>query len=134
MSDTPAFLDPGRPDVPNVVVPRGVTPFYLPDRPGNNRVDSFQNLLANPHVGLIFFVPGVDETLRVNGTASIFTDPDLLAGSEVLGRLPKTGLLIRVEEVFFHCAKALIRSKLWLPEAWRDTPAIDAGSFLEVMA
>lgn len=91
--------------------------LLLPDRPGNNRVDSFGNILSAPGVGLIFFVPGIDETLRVNGQASLLTDADALASSEVLGRVPKTGMLIRMDEAFFHCAKALKRSRLWDPAA-----------------
>ena len=91
--------------------------LLLPDRPGNNRVDSFGNILASPGVGLIFFVPGIDETLRVNGTARLMTDAGALAPSEVMGRMPKTGLLVDVQEAFFHCAKALKRSRLWDPAA-----------------
>ena len=91
--------------------------LLLPDRPGNNRVDSFGNILDVPGVGLIFFVPGIDETLRVNGQASLLTDEDALAPSEVNGRAPKTGLLVRVDEAFFHCGKALKRSRLWDPAA-----------------
>ena len=91
--------------------------LLLPDRPGNNRVDSFANILDAPGVGLIFFVPGIDETLRVNGTARLLTDSDALAGSSVGGRTPRTGLVIAVDEVFFHCAKALRRARLWDPTA-----------------
>ena len=80
-------------------------------------MDSFGNILTNPGVGLIFFVPGVDETLRVNGTAAVTTDGGLLAGSEVNGRVPKTGTIVTVQEIFFHCAKALKRSRLWDPSA-----------------
>lgn len=91
--------------------------LLLPDRPGNNRVDSFANVLDAPGVGLIFFVPGIDETLRVNGTARLLTDGKALAGSSVAGKTPRTGLVITVEEVFFHCAKALRRARLWDPAA-----------------
>lgn len=91
--------------------------LLLPDRPGNNRVDSFANILAAPGVGLIFFVPGIDETLRVNGTARLLTDADALAGSEVAGKTPRTGLVITIDEVFFHCAKALRRARLWAADA-----------------
>jgi uncharacterized protein len=87
--------------------------LLVPDRPGNNRVDSYGNVVANPGVGLIFLVPGIDETLRVNGTARVVTDPALLAQAEAQGKLPKAGLLIDVHEVFFHCGKALKRAKLW---------------------
>ena len=89
--------------------------LLLPDRLGNNRVDSFANILTAPGVGLIFFVPGIDETLRVNGTARLLTDGDALAGSSVSGKTPRTGLVVAVEEAFFHCAKALRRARLWDP-------------------
>ena len=91
--------------------------LLLPDRPGNNRVDSFGNVLSAPGVGLIFFVPGIDETLRVNGTARLLTEAEALAGLEVNGKAPRTGLVIHVEEAFFHCAKALRRARLWDPAA-----------------
>jgi PPOX class probable FMN-dependent enzyme len=89
--------------------------LILPDRPGNNRVDSYANLLSRSGVGLIFFVPGIDETLRVNGRAELLTGAHGLAGLEVNGKAPRTGLVIRVEEAFFHCAKALRRARLWDP-------------------
>ncbi len=91
--------------------------LLLPDRRGNNRVDSFGNILDAPGVGLIFFVPGIDETLRVNGTARLLTDAEALAGSSIAGKAPRTGLLIAVDEAFFHCAKALRRARLWDPAA-----------------
>ncbi len=97
--------------------------LLIPDRPGNNRVDSFRNILANPAVGLVFFVPGIDETLRVSGTARLSTDADLLAASEVQGRVPKTGLVVEIGTVMFHCAKALRRSRLWDPAAQIDRSA-----------
>lgn len=89
----------------------------IPDRPGNNRLDSMENLLANPAVGLIFFIPGVNETLRVNGVAEIRDDEALLRRFEVNGKLPKTVYVVTVREAYVHCAKALMRSKLWSPEA-----------------
>ncbi len=105
--------------------PRGDAPGFvkiiddhtllLPDRPGNRRIDSLQNIVEHPGVGLIFFVPGIDETVRVNGTARIVTDADLLADVAAQGKIPTTGLLITVAEAYYHCAKALIRSKLWHP-------------------
>jgi PPOX class probable FMN-dependent enzyme len=102
-----------RGDAPGFVQVLDDTTLLLPDRPGNNRVDSYGNVLANPGVGLIFLVPGIDETLRVNGTARVVTDTALLAPAEAQGKLPKAGLLIDVQEVFFHCGKALKRAKLW---------------------
>lgn len=108
------------------VSPRGDTPgfvrvldertLFLPDRLGNNRIDSLRNVLQNPHVGLLFLVPGVTETLRVNGLARVVVQSELLTQCAVNGRTPKSGLLIEVREAFLQCAKALIRSKLWSGE------------------
>lgn len=85
----------------------------LPDRPGNNRIDGFRNLLKEPRIGLLFLIPGVGETLRVNGRAAISVDPELLASFAVNGKLPRCVLLVHVETIFFHCSKAIVRSKLW---------------------
>jgi PPOX class probable FMN-dependent enzyme len=90
--------------------------LLIPDRLGNNRVDTLGNLLARPGIGLIFFVPGINETLRVNGRAKITTDPELLEPLAVNGKIPRSGILISAEEVYFHCGKALIRSDLWNPD------------------
>lgn len=87
--------------------------LLIPDRPGNNRLDTLSNLMANDGVGLLFLVPGVCETLRVNGRGRVVTEQDLLAPTAVRGRLPATGILVAVEEVYLHCAKALVRSRLW---------------------
>jgi PPOX class probable FMN-dependent enzyme len=106
-----------RGDRPGFVVAPDDRTLLLPDRPGNNRLDSLQNILDNPGVGLLFLVPGVDETLRVNGRAEIHEDPELLAQFAVDGRLPKTVLRIAVAEAYLHCAKALMRSSLWDPAA-----------------
>lgn len=91
--------------------------LLIPDRRGNNRVDSYGNVLSAPGVGLIFFVPGINETLRVNGQARMTTEPALLQPLAMQDKVPKLGLIVAVEEAFFHCGKALIRSKLWAPEA-----------------
>ncbi|TMJ42885.1 MAG: pyridoxamine 5'-phosphate oxidase family protein [Alphaproteobacteria bacterium] len=85
--------------------------LIIPDRPGNNRVDTMQNIIANPQVGILFLIPGIDDTLRVNGKAEIIDDPQELAPAAVNGRPPKLGIRVKVEEVFFHCAKAFRRSK-----------------------
>lgn len=85
----------------------------IPDRPGNNRLDTLTNLLANPQVGLLFLIPGVDETLRVNGIGRTVTDSDLLARCTVNSKPPKSGLLVEVREAYLHCGKALIRARLW---------------------
>jgi uncharacterized protein len=92
------------------------THLLIPDRLGNNRVDTLGNLLARPGIGLIFFVPGINETLRVNGRAQVTTDPALLEPLAVNGKVPRSGILVSAEEVYFHCGKALIRSDLWNPE------------------
>jgi PPOX class probable FMN-dependent enzyme len=88
----------------------------IPDRLGNNRTDTLANLLQRPGVGLIFFVPGINETLRVNGRARVTTDPDLLGAMAVNGKVPRSAILIDAEEIYFHCGKALIRSDLWNPD------------------
>lgn len=106
-----------RGDAPGFVQVLDDATLLIPDRRGNNRVDSFGNVLDNPGVGLIFFVPGINETLRVNGRARIVTDADLLAPLTAQGKTPTTGLHVTVEEAFFHCAKALMRSKLWAAES-----------------
>lgn len=92
----------------------------IPDRPGNNRLDTLSNIVANPNVGLIFMVPGYDETFRVNGTAQITRDPEILAQMVVQERLPRVAIVVKMVEGYFHCAKAFRRSKLWDPDARRD--------------
>lgn len=92
----------------------------IPDRPGNNRLDTLTNVLANPNVGLLFMVPGFDDTLRVNGQASLTTDPDLLRSMAINDRVPTLAITVLVAEVFLHCAKAFRRSRLWDPEARQD--------------
>ncbi len=92
----------------------------IPDRPGNNRLDTMSNIVANPNVGLIFLIPGFDDTLRINGKATITADPALLARAAVNGREPKVLIRVAVEEAFLHCAKAFKRSRLWDPAARID--------------
>jgi len=92
----------------------------IPDRPGNNRLDSLVNILANPSVGLLFIIPGFDDTLRVNGQASLVTDPVLLDSMAVNDRAPSLAIVVRVSEVFLHCAKAFRRSQLWNPAQFQD--------------
>lgn len=92
----------------------------IPDRPGNNRLDSLSNIIADPNVGLLFIIPGFDETLRVNGQASLTTDPKLLETMSVRDRAPKLAIVIKVDEVFMHCAKAFRRAHLWDPEHFQN--------------
>jgi PPOX class probable FMN-dependent enzyme len=87
--------------------------IIIPDRRGNNRMDSLQNILDNPNVGLLFMIPGVNETLRVNGTAEITVDPEVLQLFVLNGKAPTSAIVVHVEEAYLHCAKALIRSRLW---------------------
>jgi uncharacterized protein len=94
--------------------------LLLPDRPGNNRLDSLTNLTERPDVGLIFMIPGVDETLRVNGVAELRTDPRLAQRFQVSRRPPAIVLRITVRQAYLHCAKALMRSRLWDPDARID--------------
>jgi PPOX class probable FMN-dependent enzyme len=88
----------------------------IPDRPGNRLADSLRNILANPHVGLLFMIPGVDDTFRINGRATLVTDEELLAASTVDGKAPKLGILVEIDECYTQCSKALIRSDLWNPK------------------
>jgi len=85
----------------------------LPDRPGNNRIDGFRNILRDPRIALLFLIPGIGETLRVNGRASISIDPELMQSFAVNGKLPRCVLVVHVESIYFHCSKAIVRSKLW---------------------
>jgi uncharacterized protein len=85
----------------------------LPDRPGNNRLDGFRNIVRDPRIALLFLIPGVSETLRVNGRAAISVDPELMQSFAVNGKLPRCVLIVHVETIYFHCAKAIVRSKLW---------------------
>jgi PPOX class probable FMN-dependent enzyme len=105
--------------------PRGDAPGFvrvvdertlaLPDRIGNNRLDSLRNIIAEPRLALLFIIPGVGESLRVNGRGRIVNDPEWLDSFAVEGKLPRTVLLIDIDSVYFHCSKALVRSKLWDP-------------------
>jgi len=104
-----------RGDAPGFVVVEDEKTLLIPDRRGNNRVDSMRNIIANPRVALLFLVPGVGETLRVNGRAEIRTDPALLERFSVEGKPPRSVLVVRVETVFFQCARAIFRAKLWDP-------------------
>jgi PPOX class probable FMN-dependent enzyme len=102
---------------PGFVTVAGPNDLLLPDRAGNNRIDSFQNVVAGSgHLQLIFFVPGIDETLRISGRGSVSAEPALLATMQEFGRPPRAVLRVAVSEAYFHCGKALLRSKLWTGE------------------
>lgn len=96
----------------------------IPDRRGNRRVDGHRNILENPHIGLIFIIPNVDETLRVNGRAFISADPNLLASMAMDGKAPNLAIVVEIDEVYMHCARAFLRSGLWQPEQWPDPETV----------
>lgn len=97
------------------------TTIAIPERPGNKRVDGYRNVLERPHVGTLFLIPGRGDTLRINGTARILADADYFDAMTVKGKRPILALEIDVEEVFFHCAKAFLRSDAWDPSTWNPT-------------
>ena len=101
--------------------------LLIPERPGNRLADSLRNILANPHVGLLFIVPGATDTLRVNGRATITTDAALLAPSSVEGKPPRLGVLVDIDEAYTQCSKALLRSHLWDPERFVDPASMPTG-------
>ncbi|HWK46403.1 MAG TPA: pyridoxamine 5'-phosphate oxidase family protein [Stellaceae bacterium] len=105
-----------RGDAPGFVAVLDDTTLLVPDRLGNNRVDTWLNVVRNPAVGLLFLLPGVNETLRVNGRGRPVTDPALLTPLAAQGKVPKIGLLVEVDAVYLQCAKALVRSELWNPD------------------
>lgn len=135
----------GRPDGGLDVSPRGDPAGFvrildertllLPDRPGNKLADSLTNLLADDRIALLFLVPGVNDTFRVNGRARIVDDPELLAASEVEGKAPLLGILVEVEEAYTQCPKALLRSELWNPERHIERSELpSSGAILRAVA
>lgn len=94
--------------------------LVLADRPGNKLIDSFRNIVDNPHAGLLFLVPGMNETLRVNGRATLVADAPYFDQLVVKGKRPRLAVVVEVEELYMHCAKAFLRSSLWQPETWPE--------------
>jgi PPOX class probable FMN-dependent enzyme len=107
-----------RGDAPGFVRVLDANTLAIPDRPGNQRFDTFRNLFENPKVGLIFLIPGKRETLRVSGSGELVRDSALLESMSAQGKVPALALIVRVEEAFMHCAKCMVRSKLWQPDEW----------------
>lgn len=101
--------------------------LLLPERPGNRIADTLRNMLANPHIGLLFIVPGVTDTFRVNGRARITVDEALLAPCAVEGKLPRLGILVDIDEAYTQCSKAFLRSHLWDPERFVDPATMPTG-------
>ena len=109
--------------------------LLIPERPGNRIADTLTNVLATGRIALLFLVPGIGETFRVNGTATVVDDADLLAGSDVEGKAPKLGLLVTVEEAYTQCSKALIRSDLWNPANHEDPSVMPtSGQMLQAVS
>lgn len=115
---------------PGFVVVEDPHTLLIPDSKGNKLLFGLQNILETSHVGIIFMVPGTDETLRVNGTGELSVDPSALARCSANGAAPELAIRITVRECFFHCAKALMRSQLWKPESWGARFAFSWGKYL----
>ena len=109
------------------------TTIAIPERPGNKRVDGYLNVLQNPHVGTLFLIPGRGDTLRINGTARILSEADYFDALAVKGRRPLLALEIAVEEVFFHCAKAFLRSDTWDPSTWNPTALPSVAQLMKAL-
>lgn len=117
-------------DGPGFVAVEDQRTLVIPERKGNRLMFGLKNILANPQVGIIFLVPGTDETLRVNGTAELSDDPELLVRLSARGAPALLAMRVTVRECFFHCAKAFIRSQLWKPETWPERRKISFGKLL----
>ncbi|GIN22709.1 pyridoxamine 5'-phosphate oxidase family protein [Siminovitchia fordii] len=117
-----------RGDMPGFVLVLDEKYLIIPERPGNRRIDSMRNILSNPSVGLLFIIPGMEETLRVNGKATLVKDEELLEKMKVKERKPLLGIGVEVEECFIHCAKAFKRSHLWEPDFWEDKETLPSAS------
>jgi uncharacterized protein len=111
-------------DRPGFVTVLDDTTVAIPDRPGNNRLDTLENIVANPAVGLLFLIPGMDETLRINGEARITADSGMRERLAAEGKLPAAVVVVSVKAVYMHCAKAFMRSELWKPSSWPDRKSL----------
>ncbi|WP_226676322.1 pyridoxamine 5'-phosphate oxidase family protein [Mesobacillus jeotgali] len=132
-SDENGYTDASpRGDAPGFVLVLDKNRIVIPDRPGNKRMDSLKNILSNPRVGLLFLIPGMPETLRVNGKASLTQEPVLLERMKAGGKNPLLGIEVEVEECYIQCGKALKRSGLWNPESWADSSTLPSGA--EILA
>jgi len=128
-SDANGFCDVSpRGDKPGFVEVMSDKQLIIPERPGNKRIDSLHNILSNPRIGLLFIIPGLGETLRVNGKATLVKDDDLLEKTAVNGKKPLVCISVDVEECYIHCAKAFKRSELWEPKSWQDKASLPSAS------
>ena len=117
-------------DGPGFVAVEDATTLLIPDRSGNKLIFGLQNILANPHVGLIFLIPGTGETLRVNGTAELTSHPAILDRLSARGKPAVVAIRVRIKEVFYHCAKAFLRAQLWKSDTWPEKKKISFGKIL----
>jgi PPOX class probable FMN-dependent enzyme len=108
-------------DPPGFTVVLDDTTIAIPERPGNKRADGFRNMLSNPHIGLIYLVPGRTDTLRINGRVQLVRDAPFFDQMSVEGHRPVLAVVVHVEQIFFHCAKAFLRSQLWQPDTWEPS-------------
>ena len=131
----PGGLDASpRGDAPGFVAVEDEHTLLLPDRRGNNRTDSLRNVISNPSVALLFMVPGVNETLRINGQAHVSVDPALLARFAVDGKRPRSVLVVKIDTVYFQCSRALVRSRLWDAERQQPRASLpSAGAMLSAL-
>lgn len=113
-----------RGDAPGFVRVLDEHTLIIPDRPGNNRIDTLRNIVCDPRIGLLFLIPGVGETMRVNGRACISTDPELAEAFTVNGKKPRAVIIVTVERAYFQCSKAMVRSKLWDPSRHVDRKSL----------
>ena len=124
-----------RGDLPGFVRVHDETTLMMPDRRGNNRVDSLRNIVRNPRIALLFLIPGSGSTLRVNGRARVSADADLLASFKVDGKAPRTVIVMTVDEIYFQCARAIVRSDLWNPDRRVDPKSLPTpGQILAEMS
>lgn len=124
-SDDKGFCDVSpRGDAPGSVFVLDEKHLVIPERPGNRRIDSLRNIILNPQIGIVFIIPGLKETLRVNGKAFVIKDEKILDLMKVKDKKPLLGIGVEVEECFIHCAKAFKRSKVWETESWGDSDTL----------
>jgi PPOX class probable FMN-dependent enzyme len=124
-----------RGDLPGFVRVHDEKTLMMPDRRGNNRVDSLRNIVRDPRIALLFLIPGSGSTLRVNGRAQVSVDPDLLASFQVDGKAPRTVVVMTVDEIYFQCARAIVRSDLWNPDKRVDPKTLPSpGQILAAMS
>jgi uncharacterized protein len=124
-----------RGDLPGFVRVHDETTLMMPDRRGNNRVDSLRNIVRDPRIALLFLIPGSGSTLRVNGRARVSADADLLASFKVDGKAPRTVIVMTVDEIYFQCARAIVRSDLWNPDRRVDPKSLPTpGQILAEMS